>query len=318
MSDDAQWTWYLAALAGNRGPVYDGEPMTGFYRCRFKDKRTCDVDLYAIAYWHEAGTLYCKRTRIVDGRVLSDFLEDLRALEQWTFACRAPVTHETYLAFCKTGLWPDQHEAATADRRSVESARNSGNAPDLESFEGLSDRISDLSREAGILISGGAAKTQEQSDCAADLADRLRKLEKTAGKAFVKERTPHDDAVKAVRSKWSPIIAKADEFKARLKDEVVTPFLKTQEQGQEAAQAVAIQSGKPAEAVTPAKRTAGTTSSVALRPHKSAIIEDYPATLAHFADHEKVRELIQQLANAAARADTCPPGCKINTEYKAA
>ena len=38
MTTDAQWTWWLEALAGKRGELTKGDPKSGFYRAR---KRAC-------------------------------------------------------------------------------------------------------------------------------------------------------------------------------------------------------------------------------------------------------------------------------------
>lgn len=309
------WAWWQSALAGNRGTIQADEPETGFFRARFKNKATGDITFYALAYWREApdNTLRCRLTKVVQGRVLSDMLEDNRARESWPWASKEPISHETYTAYCESGTWPDQHAAATADRRSVESARNSEDAPDAESFDGIRDRIEDLAREADTLIKAGAAKTKAESDRAADLSDRLLKLEKLADDKRAAEKRPHMDAAADVQRKWTVLVTRANAGKADLKKVVVTPFLKKLEQvAASATEAAVVPPG-----FTPVKRTAGTTTSVGLRTVTTAVVEDWAKAVDYFAGNTKVRELIQQLANAAAKQGTCPAGCRIHTEKTA-
>lgn len=317
-----EYSWWLKALAGDRGPISVDEPECGFFQGQYKNRKTGDTSTYAIAYWKDTrGGLICKRTQANntqsnEGRPLADIVDDLRAREMWPYASRRPVTEEAYRAYCKTGMWPGESEAATADRRSVESARNSNEAPDPNSFEALQDRVDDLFREATKLIEVGAAKTQEQADCAADLSDRLRKLEKASNESFVTERKPCDEAIAAVRTKWFPLIERAETAKAQLKLKVVDPFLKALRDKNEAERVAAIKVG--AAPIAPVKIRAGTTTTVAPRKTTTAVIEDYAKALTFFGDNAKVRDLIQQLANAAARAGACPDGCKINIDEKAA
>lgn len=324
-----QWTNWRAALAGTRGPINADEPDSGFYETRSKNKATNEVTRNVVAYWYEAGgwlvkgaaaKLYCK-----GGSGPGSFmLGDIMARERWPYASKRPITKAVYDAVCAGKGWPDENAMATADRERTAATSdgaprsNSAAVVDPDSIEALTERLDDLAREAEKLIEAGAAKTQAASDQAADLADRLRGIEKRADELRDKEKRPHMDAATAVQKKWAPIVVRADDCKARLKKVVVTPFLTAAAAEHAKATAAAIQTGKPAETVAPLKRTAGSTSSVALRPVNSALVEDWPKALAYFGENAKVRELIQQLANAMARQGTCPAGCKIETKQVAA
>ncbi|MDQ2079518.1 hypothetical protein RA307_04930 [Xanthobacteraceae bacterium Astr-EGSB] len=312
-----QWEWWRLALAGQAPAIVADEPAAGFYETRSKNKATGQVTRGLVAYWYEpaefetkgtAAKLYCK-----DGfGAAARMLDDLKARERWPYASKRPISRAVYDAVKDGKGWPDENEAARRDRV------NSAAAPDADSFEAIRDRIEDLAREAERLIKSGAAKTKEESDQAADVADRLRKLEKRADELRDAEKRPHTEKANEAQRKWAPLVNRADDCKARLKKVVVTPFLNAEAARQAAAMAAAVKSGAAPEIVAPAKTTAGTTSTVALRTVTSAVIEDYAKALAYFADNAKVKDLIQQLANAAARQGTCPDGCRINTAKEAA
>lgn len=319
MSTPDQWAWYKAALGGTRGPINANEPQSGFYEDRSKNRTTNVVTRSVAAYWtDDSGVQWFKFRDYNAIRLDVDNEQSRRAFERWPFLSKRPISHSVYEAVRKTGHWPDENRAAAADRQGEEAATklaNSEHAPDDDSFEALQDRIADLAREAERVIAAGAAKTKDASDQAADLADRLRKLETRADNARDAEKRPHDEASKAVQKKWKPLVERAADFKERLKFVVVTPFLKAESAKAQAAQAAAIKAGAPVET---APRTAGTTASVGLRTVKAATITDYPKALAYFAENAKVRELIQQLANAAVRQGTTPDGCEVFTDQKAA
>jgi len=56
---------------------------------------------------------------------------------------------------------------------------------------------------------------------------------------------------------------------------------------------------------------------MSLRPHRTVIITDYKKALRFYAENDKVRDIIQQLANADVRAGKTVPGCEVKEEAKA-
>lgn len=305
-----QYDFWRRRLAGEVIPIHDGEPQAGFYRVRNREKTIWRP----VAYWFKDGALRC--------RVSGDNTEDQRAMELWPYASKNPVTHEAYQAVIDGGLWPDQHEGATADRI------NSVNAPDENSFEGLQDRIADLARDAEKLIAAGAAKTQTDADQASDLANRLGELHKAADAARATEKKPHDDAAKAVQAKWLPVLTLAEVYK-RIKAAVVTPFLVEQDRIRREAQAQAYRAAAeaakkgqepapPPPVIAPVKAGSGGRRSVALRSVKVITITDRPAALAFFADNQMVSDLLQTLAEKATRAGVTVPGVTVTEEQRAA
>lgn len=313
-----EYAWWLAALAGNRGPILDGEPQSGRYRLRNKHKQTGEINFRPVAYWRTwpGGEMVCKVGDVMQPKQ--------RAEELWTYCATNPITNEVYKHAVATGEWPDQHPAAQADRAAHADMANSPNAPEPDSLEAVKDSVENLSREAEELIKGGPAKTKDASDRAADLGDRLRKLEVKADDRRKALHEPHKAEIKKLDGLWNPVRDMAAGAKERLKLFVVTPFLKAQTAEADRLRAEAAKQGDTSPQTAAAiDRTVRTVAgqggrATALRTYKSAKITDYAKTLAHFAENEKVKELIQKLADADVRAGNTPAGCEIFEDQRAA
>lgn len=296
------WDFWKRRLAGEVLAIDANEPQTGFYRERRGETWV------TVAYWYENGTLRCQ----IDSK---DVGED-RAIERWPYASKHPIPFGWFETVRKGGPWPDLHEAVTADRR------NSNNAPDDNSFEGLQDRIGDLARDAEKLIAAGAAKSQEEADRAADLANRLGALWTQADKQRAAEKKPHDDEAKKVQEKWRPVLSLAAIY-TRVKEVVHTPFLIEQDRKRKEAQAQAQREAEeaakagreppppPPAATKPVKAGAGGRRSIALRTQKDVVIEDRAAVLAYFAEGELMTAFLQASAERAVRAGVTVPGTKV-------
>lgn len=295
-----QYTFWRRRLAGEVVPIHDGEPQAGFYRLISRDGNASQP----VAYWFTPdGALRC--------RVGKQDVNEQFANERWPYASKRPITHEVYKAVLAGEPWPDQNEAVTADRSNA--------APDDDSFDGLKDRIEALARTADDLIKDGPAADQAAADRASDLANHLSALQKKADAARAAEKKPHDDAAKAVQAKWAPVLNVADIYK-RIKETVVTPFLKEEDRKRKAAAAAAAQKGDEQPAATPAAPKAGAAGrrSVALRSVKVVTITDRDALLAFFKDHQLVTDLLQQMAQRAVAAGVTVPGVTVTEEQRAA
>jgi hypothetical protein len=304
-----EYDWWRAALSGNVGPLHDGEPQSGRYRSRRKNKETGEIVWRPVAYWNDwsdpaAPRMLCK--------IGDKMLDAKQGAELWSYVAQHPITNEVYKHAMATGEWPDVHPAAQRDRI------NSANAPDPDSLEAVKDSVEDLAREAEKLIKAGAAKTKDESDRAADLADRLRKLEVRADTRRRQLNEPHEDEIDKINGAWNPVRDLAADAKQRLKAVVVTPFLLARDAAEAKAREDAAKTGAPVAAPPPRKRAAGTSSRVSLTSQKSAVIKDYDKALAYFAQNQKVKDLIQQLANAAVRSGTTPDGCELHENKVAA
>lgn len=356
-ADPNDWTWWQNALKGVRGEIHPDDPHTGYYRARRKG-RPSDSPIF---YWisTKTGEQRCH----MDGQDYPLHGEDLPngkrkpgALDIWPYASKNPVTKEAYDECLRTGTWPGESEAVT----------RSNNAPDDDSFEGLQSSIEEFSREAEKLMKAGAAKTQQQANEAADVADKLNKLFARADKARDTEKRPHLEAGREVDDKWRPLTTAASIYK-RLKEVVAEPFLKAEKARKEklereAREAAAKAQREAAEKEVAAKRAAqdavargdaataakaqaeadaalaraqeaenkadaiastpikaGTRGrATSLRSAKVAKIIDYDKLLMSLKDHADIKEAVEKIANASARAGIALPGMELDKDEAAA
>lgn len=306
-----QYDFWRRRMAGEVVPIHDGEPQAGFYKLR-----TRDGTWQPVAYWFgKDGALRC--------RVGSRDIDEQTAAERWPYASKTPIAHEVYKAVINGELWPDQHESVVRDRI------NSDAAPADDSFDALKDRIEDLARDAQSLIEAGAAADQNAADRASDLANRLAELQKQAEAARAAEKKPHDEAAAAVQAKWKPLLGTADIYR-RIKEAVITPFLRAetakQRAAEEAARKAAEEAAKagqpipepPATQRAAPKAGSGGRRSVALRTVKVVTITDRAALLAFFAENPIITEALQKMAEKATAAGVNVPGVTVTEEQRAA
>lgn len=283
-------------------PIHDGEPMSGFYETRSKNKATGQESRGVAAIWRDSNNT-------LHGRLGKDFvLPEQKIMERWQFLAKRPIFHPTYKFVLENGgRFPDESAVA----------HNSRKAPPPDTLDGIQERVQILAGEGEGLIIQGAAKTVDVAAHAEDLADTLRDLATKAESLRKLEKKPHWDAGQAVDQKWKPVIEEAEAAKTRLFKLVVTPFKVKERSRLEAeakleAQDVGNETGVAVEAA-PAATVKG------LYPVKTAEIVDFKLAMLFFASHPKMIELVQALANARVRADETdvPPGCKLKTTMEA-
>lgn len=294
-------------------PIHVDAPQSGFYETRHRNLQTSVVTRGVTAIWRNESGVLCGRA----GKNIPLKAETVE--QQWPYLAKRPIAHDVYKQWLETGKFPDE---IAADARAKEDGLN--DVGDLDQHSFLKDRIEDLTREADRIIAKGAAKSQEEIDTAADLADRLKKLEDRAEGLRKEEKQPHLDGARGVDLKWGGLTASAAHAKNQLKQIVITPYMRAEIARRDAELASARQQAAannepwvPA-APKPVKAGVAVARKVGLREEKTAIIEDYAKTLAYFAANSKVRDLIQQLANASVKQGTTPDGCKLNIQQVAA
>ena len=308
-------TWWKNALAGNPGPIHDGEPARGWYRVRTRDK----TSWRAVAYWYSDEGLHC----VINGEAI----DEQRAKELWPYASKNPITHAVYTAVVEGHQpWPDEHAGVKAVE-DMERGIGDNAGPDGDTFGTLKESIETLVRDAAKLVEAGAAKDQAEVDQAANLANKLGELQKKADAARKDEKKPHDEAAAAVQAKWNPVISLADIYK-QVKAKVIQPFLLAEENKRREAEAAAreaaakaAQTGAAAPVAPPpaaAPKAAGARRSVALRTVKVVQIEDRDAVLAFFKDNQQITDLLQTMAQRAVGAGVTVPGVKVVEEQRAA
>lgn len=300
-----QFQWWRDALAGNRGPIHEGEPQSGYYRGKRKDKATGAVTFQAVAYWRDTqtGALRCH----LNGRDL----DEQRALELWPFVADRPVPEDWYFGVLDGKPWPDVNEAVAGHNQ----------APPDDSAEAIQERIEDLAREAARLVEDAekAPLTKEACDHASDLANTFGELEAKTKSLHQIAKAPHLEAGRAVDGKWFPLRDRAAQLKAMLKAKVVTPFLKKLAEERQKAASAAIAAGAAPEELPPTRVVAGSSKrSTGLRTFTSARVTDWDALLAHLKEHPDIRAEAQRIADAAAKAGVPLPGTEIVKEQKAA
>lgn len=292
MAKPDEWSWWRGALAGkiDKAGLHDGEPQTGYYR-RWSDR---EQTWEPIAFWYKDGALRC---RLNGAEIAEPSARDL-----WSYACKNPISYEAYQAVGRGESWADVNEAVAGHNR----------APVDSSLAAIEDRINDLAREAERMIAAGEAASADLCDQASDVANTLGELEKKADQARAAEKAPHLAESRKIDGKWKPLIERAADIKRRLKLVVVTPFLRKKDEERQRTLAAEIAKGTPADALPTVRTTAGSSKrSTALRPQKSAEVTDYQVLLAHLSEHPEIKEAVQRIANASARAGVALPGMKI-------
>lgn len=328
---DSVWKWWMDALAGNIGPIHDSEPQQGFYRTRFKDK-----PWEPVAIWFEDGKWQAMRgDRAVD------------ASEIWTFCCRNPISHEAYTKAIEGGGWDDEPEAV----------RGIGdNLPD-DPFEALKLEFAGEQELADTLLKS-KVETQDQANKIGVLSKRIAGISKRATDLHKVEKQPHLDAGRNVDNKWRELKEDPDALSKKLKRHIDAYLqeqqrieLDRQRKAREEAeriqreadaariaaeQASAKNDNSASEAAAEAERlaqqaaaaeretqarnaSAGRTGAkVSLRTFVFAEITDFDKLLLALKDRAEIKELVETLANRAARSGVELAGMVIKSEQRAA
>lgn len=333
-----RWAWYQAALKdpaqiGNTLKIYDGEPQQGYYRVRPKDGQWEPV---AIFYPEDSDSIVAYRNG-----------KEVRADDIWLWCCRHPISFEAYEKAMAGGGFDDE----PAPARGI--GDNSGDADPLDAISielaGEIEQVRDFMRQP--------VETQAQADRLGIWAKRLTDLAKKADNHRVVEKQPHLDASRAVDDRWREPIADAKDWAAKAKKHIEPFLLakrREEEERQrrareeaEAAQRAAVEAARKAQesdqqsaqereaAQREADRLAAqakqaerdaeerrvnagrTGARVSIRIEKKGEIVDYDAFIMAVKDREEVRELMQSLANRAAKGGFVVPGLKIIEVEKA-
>jgi hypothetical protein len=112
-------------------------------------------------------------------------------------------------------------------------------------FEAFEASIGDLIDEARGFLDGEPITTQGQADEIGKLLDMIRTAKKDADNERAAEKKPHDDAAKAVQTKWKPLIDRCDIATDTAKKALI-PWLEHLEAEQRAAAAKAREDAEAA------------------------------------------------------------------------
>ncbi|TBY90461.1 hypothetical protein E0H40_12795 [Rhizobium leguminosarum bv. viciae] len=330
------WAWWQNALAGNIGPIHDGDPQQGYYRTRFKDK-----PWEPVAIWFEGDKWHAMR---------GDHQVD--ASDIWTWCCRNPITYEAYTKAIEGAGWDDEPEAPAIGH----------NLPS-DPFEALKIEFA-AEREQAEAFMKKPITTQAEADRAAIWSKRLSTIAKKATDLHKVDKQPHLDAGRNVDNKWRELKEEPDAISKKLKrhmDAFLQEEARKERERQAAARleadriqreadaarvaaekaaakndndaaAIAAQNNAIAEAERLAQQAAAaerdaqarnasagrTGAKVSLRTFVFAEITDFDALLMALKDRAEIKEVVETLANRAARSGVELAGMAIRSEQRAA
>lgn len=90
------------------------------------------------------------------------------------------------------------------------------NAPPADPFDDIRQEIEDLYDEARNFCDGKPIDTQALADVVTELHDRIHAAGKKADDLRIVEKTPLDDAVKAIQAKYAPLISDTKSVKGKV------------------------------------------------------------------------------------------------------
>lgn len=326
-----EYDFWRRALAGEKVggptlPIHDGDPQPGFYRkTQYKGG-----PLVPVAIWRSA-----------DGAMVA--LVDKKPADPddiWTFSCTNPVSEADYHAACAGKGWPDEPPAPPT-------LRNISDDPHEALTQELAGEI-----EAAKEFLATPITTKNQADQAAIWSKRIASIAKKATDLHKVEKQPALDESRRIDDRWRDLREGADEWAKKLKRHL-DGWLQEQDRlerqrqaaareeaarkqaaADEAARAAAMSDDAAAreeaerraaeaaaaeqEAEARNPRAGRTGARVALRTFVSAEITDFDALLTALKDRPEIREIVETLANRAAKAGTELPGMKIREDRRAA
>lgn len=321
---DNVWHWWQEALAGRFGPIHDSDPQQGYYRTRFKNK-----PWEPVAIWFEDSKWNAMRgERAVD------------AAEIWTWCCRNPITYEAYTKAIEGGGWDDEPEAPKIGH----------NLPE-DPYEALQVEFAAEKEQAEAFLKL-PIKTQADADRAAVWSKRLATIAKKATDLHKVEKQPALDEGRRIDDKWRALKDDPADLSKRLKRHM-DDYLREQQrielerqqwaqeeakrkrrEADEAARFASVANDDAAAGVAKRKQeeaaqaerdaqarnaSAGRTGAkVSLRTFVYAEITDYQALLIALKDRPEIREVVESLANRAARSGVELAGMMIRSEQRAA
>jgi len=330
------WAWWQNALAGTIGPIHDGDPQQGYYRTRFKDK-----PWEPVAIWFEDGKWHAMRgDRQVD------------ASEIWTWCCRNPITYEAYTKAIEGAGWDDEPEAPAighnlpsdpfealqvefaAEREQAEAFMKKPITTQAEADRAAiwSKRLSTIAKKATDLHK---VEKQPHLDAGRNVDNKWREL-KEEPDAISKKLKRHMDAflqeeARKERERQAAARAEADRIQ-READAARVAAEKAAAKNDNDAAAIAAQNNAIAEAERLAQQAAAaerdaqarnasagrTGAKVSLRTFVFAEITDFDALLMALKDRPEIKEVVDTLANRAARSGVELAGMAIRSEQRAA
>ncbi|MGV4796171.1 hypothetical protein [Rhizobium sp. F40D2] len=336
MAEVNAWLWWQNALEGNIGPIHDGDPQQGYYRTRFKDK-----PWEPVAIWFEDGKWHAMR---------GDHQVD--ASDIWTWCCRNPITYEAYNKAIEGAGWDDEPEAPAighnlptdpfealqvefaAEREQAEAFMKKPITTQAEADRAAiwSKRLSTIAKKATDLHK---VEKQPHLDAGRNVDNKWRDL-KEEPDALSKKLKRHMDAflqeeARKERERQAAARAEADRIqreadaarvaaeKAAAKNDNDAASIAAQNNAIAEAERLAQQAAQAERDAQARNASAGRTGAkVSLRTFVFAEITDFDALLLALRDRVEIKEVVETLANRAARSGVELAGMAIRSEQRAA
>lgn len=322
----ADYSYWQNALAGNFGPMHDGDAQPGFYRKRVSRSGP----FVPVAIWEADGKLVAT----VDGKQ-SD------AADIWSHVCDKPVTEEAFRNRSAGGAWPDEDESVTRSLAPPPVGHN--NAPQDEA-DTLAAQIEAASENAKVYED---IKDDETAAKAQSARSRLNELSGQADKRREELKKPHLEAGRVVDSTWNPLVKKAKEAADAIRKALSAHETRKAKAAEEARQKAEAERQKVLDAerkraleaspvsgpdaVLPIAPPPPAPPPVAAQPIRGAYgraatvkvvkvvtVEDYDEATTYFRDNADYRAVIDKLAQKAVDAGFAVPGVKVTEERKVA
>lgn len=316
-----QYDFWRRALGGEKVggdtlPVHDGDWQSGFYRRRASKAGA----FLPVALWRTEDSGFC----LVDGKAADP-------VEQWSYACRNPVTEANYHERIKTGRWWDEDSSVSASL-----AHDPQNSVDIDPAELLKNQI----ETASAAVETYAVVNDDETAAKAQGArSRLLELSGEADKKREALVRPFLDGQKTTNAVWMPLVKMANDgadkirvqlaaHETRKANAATAAGLKAEEEARNAAtaaQALAV-ADEPAPVVQPvpvlavavpapsAQIRGGHGRAATVKIKKVAKVVDQDLAYMAMKTHKEIVELIAQLAQRAATAGISVPGVEVTEE----
>jgi hypothetical protein len=337
--DINDWTWWQDAqenpqeIGKSTLPVHEDSPNSGYFRVKTKEGNWEPVAIWV----DDAGNWLGLRG--------GNHVKDVNSL--WVWSCRHPIPVEAYERAIDGKGWEDEPPAAAGI------GDNSGDADpsDALKIEYLGEK--ELAEE----FLKTPVKSQADADRSAIWAKRLSDISNKATAFHKTEKQPSLDEGRRIDERWRELKEDAKALSTKLKrhtdawlndqarieqerqrkarEEAERIRAAAEEAERKAAETVGESDEDAARARNEAERlaeqakeaarqaearavTAGRTGAkTSLRTFVSAEITDYDALLMALKDREEIKEIVQSLANRAAKAGVALAGMKIVEERRA-
>lgn len=293
------YAYWKAALAGEKPEIHADHPQCGIYKAR----RFKNGPLQPVTIWYDKQGV--QRASYGD--------ESVDPLKVWTHCGNKPVSKADYLHWREHGHFPG--EIAPAGHNSAA----------MTLAEEIADKVNRVGEWLASLVNG--ITSQVEADTTANMRAQLLELKKRAEDEKEEKYRPLKKAADAVAAEYNPLIDEAEGAQQSLRNAMTAwgNAEKKRLQAEQDAKYKAELAARTAEAPPPpppqpakvqmggqAGRKAG------MRSVPRFEIVDYDVVCAEFCQHEKVRELILQLAIQRAKTGVVVPGLKSWTEEVAA